>query len=480
MKRNKLIAYLFFIGTVFFTINSCSEDKFDEIDTDPNNPYDVRIKDIMPQVTVEVPFNIAGTDLAWYSALFVEHIAGVHSQMRSVDRRLNITSSLGANGWLFTYSEVLKDLQTIIDKGSTGGTEEGEWYYVGIAQVLFAYTMGQTTDLWGKVPYSQALKGADIRQPKLDKQQDIYNDLQNLLDSAIANFEKTPVTTNVKGDLLLNGDITIWKKTAWALKARFYNHLSKTDPQGSADKVLECLSNSKSFTSPTEGLIFTNFESTATGQHPWAQEAANRNHFAASKTVYDLFNSLGASGDPRKKYISGNFPALNGDAVIDQSGTIYSKISNDLISANASMPLITAAEVFFLEAEARLRKNNNVADYQCFNAYQNGVFAALTLAQIPTADLFAYLFDPSVLVSIDKLRLENIITQKYLSFWPFQSIEAYNDWRRTGYPKLKNPFGDPPRRFPYPQTEIATNKNMSDNTTSIYSNGVWWDDGSDD
>jgi len=66
-------------------LHSCSDDKFDEIGTNPNSPTDVPIKLLMPQVGVETIFAISGTDLAWYSSVFVEHTTGVHGQLETAD-----------------------------------------------------------------------------------------------------------------------------------------------------------------------------------------------------------------------------------------------------------------------------------------------------------------------------------------------------------------------------------------------------------
>jgi hypothetical protein len=80
---------------------SCSDEIMDEIDTDPNNPTDVPISLLMPGVTAGTPYWVTGTDLAWFSSIFVEHTAGAHGQMRDADRRANLNSQLSENSWAF-------------------------------------------------------------------------------------------------------------------------------------------------------------------------------------------------------------------------------------------------------------------------------------------------------------------------------------------------------------------------------------------
>jgi hypothetical protein len=75
----------------------------------------------------------------------------------------------------------------------------------------------------------------------------------------------------------------------------------------------------------------------------------------------------------------------------------------------------------------------------------------------------------------DALDLEHIMNQKYLSFWMFQSLEAFNDYRRTGIPEMSNPLGTP-LRLPYPVAEINRNPNtpLDINNVTIYDIPVWW------
>lgn len=57
---------------------------------------------------------------------------------------------------------------------STAESDKG-YYYIAEALSIFGYQI--LTDVWGEVPYSEALKGADNMHPKFDKGEDIYADL---------------------------------------------------------------------------------------------------------------------------------------------------------------------------------------------------------------------------------------------------------------------------------------------------------------
>ena len=101
--------------------------------------------------------------------------------------------------------------------------------------------------------------------------------------------------------------------------------------------------------------------------------------------------------------------------------------------------------------------------------------AAMRRAEIAEADIAAYTSQGDVFPGQDNLTLEHIIGQKYISFWMFQSIEAYNDQRRTGIPQMNDPGGTP-LRLPYPPSEVNRNPNTPKdiNDATIYERNVWW------
>lgn len=448
--------------------HSCSDEKFDEIGTNPNSPTEVPIKLLMPQVGVETAFAVSGTELAWYSSVFVEHTTGVHGQLETADKRTAINSTMVNNSWNSLYAGALTDLKTIIARGSAEGAEEGNWTAVGIAKVLMAYNYAVATDLWGEVPFSEALQASENRTPVFDGQEEVYTGVQEMLDEAIADLQKESIGTIGTADFYYNGDSESWVKAAYALKARLYNHLSRKDPQGSANSVLSVIANA--FTDDSESMIFNSFTTDATGEHPWFQEVNDRSHHAVSTTIFDIINDL---GDPRGSVWFGTVggvvvPAPNGSAVTDQGGNIYSRASGNYLQATSPLPIITYDEIKFLEAEANFRLDKKPEAYA---AYLAGVESALERTDVAEDDIIAYLARSTVAVGEDNLTLENIITQKYVAFWLFQPIEAYNDYRRTLIPDMNNSVAPPPNRFPYPQDEVAANDNVPSRTIQ---NKVWW------
>jgi SusD/RagB-like outer membrane lipoprotein len=468
---------IFSLLLLLLFVVSCSDEIMDEIDTDPNNPTDVPISMLMTGCTAGTPYWVTGTDVAWYSSVFCEQTAGAHGQMRDADRRASL-SNLSDNPWAFyVYPKLLPDLKIIIEKGSEGGSEEGKWVDVGIAKILQAYTYLAFTDTWGRIPCTEATMGAENRKPAYDTQESIYDKMLGQLDEAIADMQKDNISTTGGEDYIFGGDVDAWITAAYSLKARYSNRLSNIDPTGSAADALAAAA--IGFASMDDDFTFDNWSDDLGHENTWYQEENERKHHAVSYTCYHLLEGL---NDPRiplfVTQVNGEYvPALNGQNEADQAGQIYSRMTDHVIHPTAPLPIMTFAELKFIEAECHLRKVSPDAS-AALAAYEAGLDAALAQAGVDSAGVVDYKAQPEVLpTDAAALTQEMIISQKYIHLWPFGAVEAFAEWRRTGIPTMNNNF-DVPRRFPYPQNEISGNsENVPDVT--LY-NGVWWDDGTED
>ncbi|MCB0687324.1 MAG: SusD/RagB family nutrient-binding outer membrane lipoprotein [Saprospiraceae bacterium] len=465
MLLNNLYKSLIIIVLVIIPF-SCSDDILDEINKNPNSPTDVPISLLLPQSMVSTFEGIAGNPAGVYASLFVEHATNVH---------LNPRLPSDISGFFNSIYAVLNDLKVVIEKGSDGGSEAGQYHAVGIAKFLYVYTLSIGTDLFGEMPHSEALQGSLIRQPKFDSQQEIYSYMLSTLDEAIADFNKTSITAVNPIDLQFNGNIDLWKKSTYALKARLLNRLSNVDPKN--QEILSAISNS--FTSADESMIFNGYLPGSSNDNPWTAYQKSQQGFAISSTFIDILNSYNESiEDPRAvnwftKINDAYAGAQPGGAEADLSHTTYSAPSIDnVLFDDASQPLLTYDEIKFIEAEVYFRmgemENAN-------SAYQMAVTEALKRAGIDADGISTYTSQSTVFPSVDNLTLKHIIEQKYISFWMFQSLEAFNDQRRTGIPEMQNPFGTP-NRIPYPNSEIDRNLNTPSqiNDVTIYTIPLWW------
>ncbi len=471
MKSFRIFIWLL----VSFVLVSCSKERLDEIDTDPNNPTDVPLDLLLAPAQTHLMYSVVGGDMSLYMAVWSQLQTGVHAQIHSEGDRFTYTNSLVNNTYNTIYQDVLQNLNIIISKAKNPDKPRKD--YEGIALILKAYAISVATDNWGRVPYSEALRGSEIRYPKFDTQESIYNDpsigIFALLDQGIAALNASTLSPG-PFDLFYAGNKDKWIKAAYSLKARFMTRLKKTSYYNAANVIAWA---NLGFASASDGLIFTKFTATATGEHPWKQEADDRKHFAVSKS---LFDRMMAKNDPRVAVFFdagvNSIAAPNGAAELDQAGNLYTKPYN-YIKSTSPLEIMTYDQLLFDKAEAYLSQGNAAMD--AYQAYLDGVTAALN--RVPgVMGVDDYLAQPSVAVGAAGLTLELIMEQKYISFYPFQTQEAYAEYRRTGFPQLVNPNGPIPRRAPYPRSELDTNGENVPSVELYPGPGVWWDDLTED
>jgi hypothetical protein len=103
---------------------------------------------------------------------------------------------------------------------------------VGKFSRLFSYRM---TMKFGDVPYSEALRGAEVTSPKYDAQKQVFVQVLNLLDEANTDLGSLIAKgkTYVEGDIYLGGDLAKWQRVVNAFKIRVMLQLSKkaADPE---------------------------------------------------------------------------------------------------------------------------------------------------------------------------------------------------------------------------------------------------------
>ena len=115
-----------------------------------------------------------------------------------------------------------------------------------------------------------------------------------------------------------------------------------------------------------------------------------------------------------------------------------------------------------------------------FGAVQDASVAG-SVFEINQADVDAYIADVEeayVAADNDNERLNIIMTEYQLALWG-NGIEAYNNYRRTGYPDFAETapvMGNPPYplRFIIPVSELETNPKLAGYTPSAF-DAVFWD-----
>jgi hypothetical protein len=327
---------------------------------------------------------------------------------------------------------------------------KGQLHYAALGKILMANDLGEVTDYWGDVPYTEAFQGLNNPQPVYNSQQQIYDTLQSLLDQAITALSTDDGSAFQPGDaddLLFDGDLDLWIKFAHSLKAKFYLHLIKVDNTALAKAVAEI---SSGFAAGEGAFIKFVGSSAATTQAPWFQFNDQRADITFDGYMNDLLYN---SGDPRY----GVYFDTSDSTLL---GTLYG-------SRNSPVYFMSYDELKFIEAEAAFRSADKVT---AASAYNEAVSANL----LRTVNSTTYL--ATVAKTSATITLKDIMVQKYIAL--FLHPETWTDWRRTGYPALTAPAnnalgGALPRSVYYPSSEVRYNKNTPANTT--LTRRVWWD-----
>ena len=384
--------------------------------------------------------------------MWVQHNSGFVQQYQQYDA-YDVQSSDMDNYWTGIYVGAMKNCQVLFTQ-----YENASPYYGGIAKINMAINLGIATELWGDVPFSEAFKfEAGVNFPHNDKQKDILASIQNLLDQGITDLAK-PAANNAQlpggDDVIFGGDPAAWTKAAWVLKARYHNLLSKSDPTGSANNVIADVANG--MTSNTDNCL-AHYNS-STDQNQWASFQAGRGYMCASQTMIDSMggSTKASTPDPRLFYYFDS--TGQGNIVVGNplgSTTQGSLLGPYLYSGtyDRPSPLVTYAEQLFLLAEAKVRLGDATAFTTLNNAIKANV-SDVTAGTNAGTSLATYI--PT------KTDLHAVMLEKWKAMFG-QPLEAYADFRRTGFPKLMvNPSGVRnyiPQRFPTDLAETTSNPN---------------------
>lgn len=138
--------------------------------------------------------------------------------------------------WERAYQDVLIQIETLLPFTD----EAGFTVHSGSARVLKAYVMMSLVDLFGDVPYSEALLGVGNFNPKPDDGSVIYKEAISILDRAISDLGTAPAAGATLRDIYYDGDATKWIALANTLKLKAQLNLSLTEG-ASATSAIESL-----------------------------------------------------------------------------------------------------------------------------------------------------------------------------------------------------------------------------------------------
>lgn len=485
MKKH--ILKICFLSIAISVISACTDD-FDAMNTDPNNPTAISPQFLLPTAIER------SVDRYWGGRARFErlNLDGTMLWMQYLARNIysnegdnyGVSPAFYDNNWASFYNESLLNAQRIItlseEKGLTPNAN-----YEGVGLVLRSWVFSLITDIWGAVPYSEALKGtaeSPVYKPAYDSQEKVYEGLLN--DLKLANEKLVVGGPAISGDILYGGDILKWKKFANSLRLRLANRQAAKKAAESKAIMAEILGDATKypiFTSNSDNAILKH-TTTLPSNNEWHQVMIQegRTDWNLSKTLVDKMTGL---KDPRlpvyAQPVGGEYVGVP-NGLPDAIATTYlgksSVLGNAFTKADAPSIIMTYSELKFILAEAAL-DGDITGDAQKY--FEDGIKASFDQYTVtPPADYFT---------SLGTVTKEKLMDQKWISLFG-QAIEAWTEYRRTGYPvmpakdsrALFENDGILPTRLKYPTSEEALNKeNMTGGAqlnggANDFKTKLWW------
>jgi hypothetical protein len=223
-------------------------------------------------------------------------------------------TDLGCWDWLAGYNSTLTSYMNNVGEG--GALEDDMYYALGLIIKGFYYQ--QFTEAFGMIPFSEA-SDPNITLPKYDEQIDVYKGIIADIDKAIA-----IIGSNVdagtgfgilrENDVVFNGNMQNWKKTANSLKLRI-----ALRAHGSQGEDFSANAASEAISSGVLADADALFEGYAEETNIWGGSASYGdiwNNFTGSqwKVSEAMINIMKSSNDPRLSKIA--LPSVGGSMTI--------------------------------------------------------------------------------------------------------------------------------------------------------------------
>ena len=440
---------------------------FEELQLDPNRATQVNPGLILTNLEVDAFDNIS-LDAALASRYMV------YLQGASVSQYY---------GWQRAGFDPYANLRQVIKMEEEALRLEQE-NYLPLAKFFRSYVIVNLTQVFGDVPYSEAMSGFEgSYTPAYDRQEDIYMEVLQELEEA--NQELRIDEGSISGDIIYDGDIMQWKKLINSFRLRVLMSLSLKEGNSNLDivnrfrEIVENPATYPIFTSNAdnaalryvdrEGNRYPTFNDNSIQTDYYMTESlvalfkerndprlfsvATRDFRSAqaglSPTDFDAYSGLGGSAS-----LSENVNRANNG----EGAPINPRYYDDPV--NEPSLAISYAEVAFTLAEAAQREwiTGDPVEY-----YEEGIRASMEFYGIGEAATEAYLQQPSVMFDAAN-GLEMILTQKYLSFFMNTGWEPFYNQRRTGIPEFDTSGsgilndGQVPTRWMYPESELNLNE----------------------
>lgn len=510
------------MAVLSITASSCTGD-FEYFNTDTNSAQTVNKTTLITSMELDAAYPTTGEttepinryQTGWN--LLADHYAGYMACANHFDGGNNpMVYNLNANSWSNTVFEVAftQVMPAWLQMKMANDKDELSDEAMAVADILKVLTLHRASDMYGPLP---VLKFGEARNP-YNAQDVLYNHFFETLNSAIATLKAfVSISPNdtplMKVDAIYAGDYNKWLKLANSIKLRLAIRIRYVEPALSAQYAQEAIDGGVIVSTDDNAALKSYRQITINNPLEMLWNSYNDARMSASMDSY-----LNGYADPRREKMfqkapidkTGYHGVRNGLALTEQK--FYTNMSAPNVGTDSPMRWLMASEVAFLKAEFALMKNDAAGAETNYNEgirlsfIENGLSAsdAATYAANSTAKPMTFndvsenptkygksaMGTRAVKWANDGGEQERIITQKWIALYP-NGMEAWAEFRRTGFPKLfpiVSGSADPSinvntqiRRMVFPKSEYANNAGAVNAATRLLNgadNGgtkLWWD-----
>lgn len=462
----------------------------DDLNEDPNQPATTRTPFLLTAAQTDISDNYWGSfELGYFGNLYAQYWS---QNQYTTESRYLYREGVVNSTWE-DYYVALNDLQEIIRLAranpETVGLDGAPQNQIAVAKIMQAWTFQVMTDIWGAIPFTDALQGRDNLAPAYTPQEQIYPALITLLTEATDSLDVTQPGF-VEGDVIYGGDMERWRRFANSLKMRIALRMADQLPAEAGAAIQEALA-----AGPMQGnednALFA-FSAAPPFQNPIYESynVSGRDDFAVSEPLVDVMTAT-AVPDPRlasyaapaevnDQYVGFAYGLADGLAAAVPRNA-FSR-PDEALRNDPTAPCIWMLydETLFIQAEAASRgliTGDAAALYEA--AIQASMaYWGVTDAAAVDAFIAAVPFDET-----------NLARQKWVALY-MQGVQGWAEWRRLDFGGILVPpasgkliefEGDIPVRWPYPTDEQSLNAANLEAAVAGLANGdnqgsrVWWD-----
>ncbi|MEO6917418.1 MAG: SusD/RagB family nutrient-binding outer membrane lipoprotein [Chitinophagaceae bacterium] len=452
------------------------------MNTDPNNLTQVPYSALITNAEINI--------LRTYNPILNQQASWARYNVRTVyvhDERYQVT---GANTNFNVYSGQFENLKKAMQLAEKAQDKNS----VALVKIIRSYAFQNLTDLYGDIPYSEALNADDPQKPTIypryDSQKSIYMDLIKQLKDANAMMD--PSANLGPADVVFNGDMKMWKRFCNSLLLRIYMRMSLVDP-ATAKSGIEMIAADQATYPVINSIANASFKywlaSDPNYRSPYYMLPADATKQQNATSEF-MINFLKGRMDPRLPVYAepaantGLFTGLALGAEGNSNALSIMGVAR-FRAANSPTRMMRYSEVLFIYAEAALNGWN--VGMTAKDAYEAAVKASFDEYGIGAG---SYLSGPLVDFNGGTNQRQLIGDQKWCALYP-DANQGWAEVRRSGYPVYVAttepqsslfPGKGTIKRMPYPYTEAISNPDGFNAAIAAqpgivnekFGAGLWW------